>query len=102
MVTSSPFTGSTLIDNQASNLAETMEQSTSSNSVDNTSTLVISPHESFSWIERAVKNIIDKDKHKCNIIIFIMLDTSSFRSDKQNLSQLMYNLKLDENMIESI
>ena len=82
MATNRPSTGSTLIDYQASNLGETREQSPSSNLGNNTSTLVISPHESFSLIERAVKNITDKDKRKCNIIIFNIPDTSSFCDDK--------------------
>ena len=57
---------------------------------------------STSSIERVVRNVIDKDKRKHNVIIFNMPDSDSFRNDKRNLSKLMYDLDLDENMVESI
>ena len=49
-----------------------------------------------------VKKVLDKDRRKCNIIIFNLADTNSFYDDKRNLGELMRDLKLNESMIESI
>ena len=49
-----------------------------------------------------IKNVLEKEKRKCNVVIFNMPDSNSFVDDKQNLSKLTFDLNLDENVIESI
>ena len=53
-------------------------------------------------VERMIKNVLEKEKRKCNVVIFNMPDSNSFVDDKQNLSKLTFDLNLDENVIESI
>ena len=53
-------------------------------------------------IKRLIKNALDKDKRKCNVIIFNLPDRDSFYDDKLKISNLMYDLELDECMIEAI
>ena len=62
----------------------------------------ISNRESIFSIEHVVKNALDKEKRKCNVIIFNLHDTNSFIDDKNNLSELMYDLGVQEDMIQSI
>ena len=52
-------------------------------------------------VERLVYNLLDKNKRMCNVIVFNMPDTDSFNDDKRNMSQLMYELDLNECMVES-
>ena len=47
-------------------------------------------------------DVLDKNKRNCNFIVFNMPDTDLFNNDKRNLSQLMYELDLNECIIESI
>ena len=51
-------------------------------------------------VERLVYNVLDKNKRRCNVIVFNMTDTDSFNDDKRNMSQLMYELDLNECMFE--
>ena len=53
-------------------------------------------------VERLVNNVLDKNKRRCNVIAFNMPDTNSFNYDKRNMSQLVYELDLNECMVESI
>ena len=53
-------------------------------------------------VERLVNNVLDKNKRKCNVIVFNMPDNDSLNDDKCNLSQLMYELELNESMIKLI
>ena len=53
-------------------------------------------------IERIVKTVLDRDRRKCNVVLFNLPDTNSFQDDKRNLSELMHDLELDESMIKSI
>ena len=57
---------------------------------------------SISSIEKVVKNVLDKNKRKRNVIIFNFPDFDSFDNDKNYLSDLMYDLELDESMVDSI
>ena len=63
---------------------------------------VTSNQYSISSIEKVVKNVLDKNKRKCNVIIFNFPDFDSFDNDKNYLSDLMYDLELDESMVDSI
>ena len=62
----------------------------------------ISSHDSVSSIERVVNNVLEKNKRKRNIMIFNLPDTDSFFDDKSALCDLLYDLELSDNMIESI
>ena len=53
-------------------------------------------------IENLVNSALDKDKRKCNIIIFNLSDTDSFQDDKYKLSRLFRDLRLHDSCIQSI
>ena len=57
---------------------------------------------SSSPIECLVKDVIDKEKRKCNVILLNVLDTDSFCENKSYLSKLINDFGLDKNTIEAI
>ena len=42
-------------------------------------------------VERIIKNVLDNEKRKCNVVIFNMPDSNSFVGDKHNLSKLTFD-----------
>ena len=62
----------------------------------------ISNRELISSMERVVKNALDKEKSKYSVIIFNFHETNSFIDDKNSLSELMYDLRMQEDMIQSM
>ena len=71
----------------------------SNSSQDNSSDANLQPSLS---IERLVDNALDKNQCIKNIIIFNKTETDSFYDDKRHLAELLNNLELNENMIDSI
>ena len=57
---------------------------------------------SMSSIEKVVNDVLEKNKRKCNVVIFILPDINFFDNDKKNLSDLMYDFELDESMVNCI
>ena len=53
-------------------------------------------------IENLVNSALDKEKRKCNVIIFNLSDTDSFHDDKNKLSRLYRDLRLQDSCIQSI
>ena len=94
-----------LTDVVTSNQVDEHEVRNQGNSIAHSSSFIAqdtSNQYSISSIEKVVKNVLDKNKRKCNVIIFNFPDFDSFDNDKNYLSDLMYDLELDESMVESI
>ena len=67
-----------------------------------TATATHSGSYSLQSIEHLVDSALDKKKRKFNVIIFKLSDTASFHDEKNKLSKLFRDLRLEDSCFQSI